>query len=59
MNEFVTNRNELLQYWLERDRLHVFYPIHGHFKTELISKTARAKKIDKTICIIWKVREWL
>lgn len=59
MNELVTNRNELLQYWLERDKLHVFYPIHGSFKTELIFKTKQAKEFDKRLCVIWKVRRYL
>lgn len=51
--------SELVKYWAEKDKVRLFYLIHGHFKTELISKTSRAKKIDKTICVIWKVREWL
>lgn len=56
MNELITNRNDLLQYWSEREIRHYFYPIHGSFKTELISKSARAKENDKQLLVIWKVR---
>lgn len=51
--------NELIKYWAEKDKVRLFYLIHGHFKTELISRTNKAKKRDKTICIIWKVKDLL
>lgn len=57
--EMVTIRNDLIRYWLERDKVHYFYPIYDSFKTELISKTSKAKEADKRLCIAWKVREML
>lgn len=55
----VTIRNDLIRYWLERDKVHYFYPIYDSFKTELISKTSKAKEDDKRLCIMWKVRGML
>lgn len=61
VNEFemVTIRNDLIRYWLERDTVHYFYPIYDSFKTELISKTSKAKEADKRLCVVWKVRGML
>ena len=61
VNEFemVTIRNDLIRYWLERDKVHYFYPIYDSFKTELISKTSKAKEDDKRLCVVWKVRGML
>ena len=55
----VTIRNDLIRYWLERDTVHYFYPIYDSFKTELISKTSKAKEADKRLCVVWKVRGML